>query len=626
MRFPFFLLNIGAALWLGLIAHGVSAGFLEMPVIEQVPAAENDILLKDLDIPSVRKRDPDPHYGPRLNVTAFRVQGIVEYPELGITRKALIKLVEDLRYDMMKEGELMYSGYTLEELSELQDEIIDIEKETRGGEVSRYDLQRLVFLIRKQRRKRGVTLGMLETVADEITKYYRERGFILARAFIPEQQVRDGVVTLTLLLGYLGEAKINNNVRYNQAVVDGIFNDVLHKPVTTALMEEKLYYLNDMPGLSAQGFFAPGRQVGDTLLNINVTREKPFNANVRIDNHGSDQTGEYRLYTDVALNNPFKYGDRFQLAVLAATEPEQSLYGSFRYSGPLFHYRWGFDVGASQNAFVLGLEQGGAQTLDLGGRSTTFDLGVKYQLTRSRVHSSAIALRASEIHAVLEYDDQVTKTEVSKDLTRNVELSYNFDVLNERSRGVHVGRAHITRSQIVESAYSFMLEDTWFAGFDYTHLRFLPAPFSWEDFRLMLRTSGHYVGKQLPSVNQFAVAGPTRSRAYKTNTFFGDDALYVGADLIFPAPKWRRLGEYVQLYLFADAAYGRSYITNHDGSHAERNEASLSGVGLGLKFYWQEALRGNLSLAHPVDYKIAENLDLAPNEENKVYFDVQYSF
>lgn len=626
MRSRIYTLKIVAVLMLAFMAHEGHAGFLEMPVIEEVPEAENDILLKDLDIPNVRKRDPDPDFGPRLNVTAFRVQGIVEYPELGITREKLIELVENLRYDMMKEGELMYSGYTLEELSQLQDEIVDIEKETRGQGVTPRDLQRLVFLIRKQRRERGVTLGMLETVAEEITQYYRQRGFVLAKAFIPEQQVRDGIVTLTLLLGYLGDVKINNSERYTQATVDRIFYDVMHEPVTTALMEEKLFYINDLPGLSAQGIFAPGVQVGDTLLNINVTREDRYNANVRLDNHGSDQTGEYRLYADFTINNPLKYGDRLQFALLGATEPEQSAYGSFRYSGPLYHYLWKFDAGVSQNAFVLGLEQGAAKAASLGGKSTTYDLGASYQLTRSRVHSSAAGLRAVEIHASLEHEDEKSKTEFSKDIVRNLELSYSFDVLNETTRGVHVGSVHITHSQVKYSKSAFELEDAWLAGFDYTHLRFLPAPFEWDDFRLMLRVSGHYAGEQLPSVNQFAIAGPTRSRGYKTNTFFGDDAVHLGADLILPSPRWRGLNRFAQLYLFADAAYGVSYLNNPDGSPGERNEATLTDMGVGIKFYWQSALRGNFSVAYPLDYQIADNLDLEYNDEAKVYFDVQYSF
>ncbi|MCP4488283.1 MAG: ShlB/FhaC/HecB family hemolysin secretion/activation protein, partial [Gammaproteobacteria bacterium] len=50
--------------------------------------------------------------------------------------------------------------------------------------------------------------GQIETVADRITQFYRQRGFHLAKAYIPKQEARDGVVTLALLLGSLGEVEV----------------------------------------------------------------------------------------------------------------------------------------------------------------------------------------------------------------------------------------------------------------------------------------------------------------------------------------------------------------------------------------------------------------------------------
>src|SRR5690606_16613585 len=100
-----------------------------------VPEYEAETLLLDLDVPSVRERDPDPEAGPRLNVREFRIQGIVEYPERGISRAELIKRVEAIRFELMDEGELLDSGYSLNELGELSDLIVEIEKETKEQHV-----------------------------------------------------------------------------------------------------------------------------------------------------------------------------------------------------------------------------------------------------------------------------------------------------------------------------------------------------------------------------------------------------------------------------------------------------------------------------------------------------------
>ena len=607
------------AFLLGIAAES-RAGFLEMPTIEEVPEAENDILLKDLDIPPVRERNPHPEAGPRLNVTAFRVQGVVEFPELGITRESVIKLVENVRYDMMKEGELMYSGYTMEELSELQDLIVEIEKETRGQHVETVDLQRLVFLIREQRRSRGVTLGMLEQVADQITDYYRQRGFVLAKAFIPEQKVRDGIVTITLLLGNLGDVQLSGAKRYSPKTVEKIFRDAIDEPVNSTAIEEKLFYVNDLPGLNVQGFFSPGDQVGDTRLNISTVKEELYRVNVRTDNHGSDVTGEYRVYTDFLLNNPLKYGDRLHLAVLGAFEPENATYGMARYSGPLWHYRWKFDVGVSQNAFVSGL----GSNLDIGGKSTTYDLGTHFQIHRSRVKSTSVSVTASRVHTTQEYRSGGISSTFDEDEIENIELAYQFDILRSAKRTVHMGGIRLIHTSMAESLFNDYLEDGWLIDLDYTTLRFVKMPLM-QPARLVMRANAHYAGRQTASVNQFSLAGPTRSRGYRTNTFFADDGLHLGADLVFEGPSLWNIRDYMQPYLMADAAYGIGYLTDPYSDETERNHAGLVSAGLGCKIFFRN-FRANFSVGYPPETEIPDNPELEEMDESKWYFDMQYSF
>ena len=145
------------------------AGFYDLPEIAETPDLKRKSLLRDMDIPGVRDRDPDPEGGPHLSISEFRLQGIVEFPELGITRAEISKMVEDIRFDMMGEEKLLESGYTLEELGDVSDLLGEIEDETIGRHVTSLDLQKLVWLVREQRQSRGITLGMIETIADKIS-------------------------------------------------------------------------------------------------------------------------------------------------------------------------------------------------------------------------------------------------------------------------------------------------------------------------------------------------------------------------------------------------------------------------------------------------------------------------
>lgn len=622
MRAVVKVLSVSGLLWCSLVAApSLASSFLEMPDTTEVPAFEEESLRLDLDVPGVRERSPDPQAGPRLNVREFRVQGLVEYPEMGITRAEVMKEVEALRFDMMDEGEMLESGYTLDELSSLSDLIAEIEEDTKGRHVGPLEVQRVVFHVREQRRKRGITLGMIETVADTITQYYRERGFILAKAYIPKQQVRDGVVNLTVLMGNLGEVRVENSDLYKDRTLARVFDGVLDKPVKAGVIEERLFFVNDLPGVRARGFFEPGQQVGDSRMVLNVTDERRLDANLRVDNHGSETSGEYRLYGDVYWHNPLGIGDQLQVGVLNSYSPDNSLYGMFRYRMPAYFTRLKFSFGASNNDFLVGDSRSeDLDTLSLEGSSEVIDAELDYQLRRTRLSNRSVHLRWAEIDSFMDF---VNANFTRHSVVHNVSLEYRFDRLDEERRLLHQGGLSVTRSTFVErSDVDAELPDKpTIYNLDYTLLGFWRLPFTDLGTRIVSRTSVQYAGEPLLSVNQFSLSGPRKARAYALNAYFADDGVHTGIDWIFPG--FGPLEEALQPMLFADYGYGESYAII-DGNEDTRGE--YSNVGLGFRIN-VAGVRGSLTVAQPLSARntALENDDHL-TDDVKAYFDLQYSF
>ena len=639
MSFYFRIMNVLGAWMLFVFFNLAEAGFLEMPDTSEVPEYERESLLLDLDIPALRDRDPNPEAGPRLNVKEFRVQGLVEYPEFGITRQEIIKQVEKIRFDMMDEGELLDSGYTIEEIKQVSDLMAQIEKETEGRHVDPVDVQKLVFLIREQRRQRGITLGMIEMVADTITRYYRERGFILAKAYIPKQHVRDGVVTITLLLGQLGEVETNNNKMYSDRIVKRIFKSCLGKPVSNNIIEEKLYLVNDLPGVSASGYFEPGSQVGDTKLNINFNRERRLASNLRLDNHGSEATGEYRAYADFHWNNPLTIGDQLQLGVLGSFKPENSVYGSARYSLPVYTPRTQFSLGVSSNDFVTDDSTNLTSDFEISGKSLVADANLTYKISRSRINNQNVSLGYSQINSQIEFGN-LSNAGIDKTVNK-LDLGYSFDMLNEKDRVLHQGGIILTYSEFIEGADEGQDLKATIVSLDYSRLSFLRIPFTKKESKLILRAVGQYSGASLSEVLQFGLAGPTRARGYKINEFYADDAVYIGADWVFDGPQFggrsiagERWEKVLQPFIFLDASYG---VNNAILEGEASTETHLVDAGVGIKLAFKDGFKGNLSFAFPVDAKNSAlesldedtevaSLDRTPGDGMKLYFDFQYSF
>ena len=608
------------------------AGFLELPDITETPTLERKTYLQDMDIPSVRERNPDPQAGPRLAVSEFRLQGIVEFPELGITRAAIGKLVEKIRFDMMAEDKLLESGYTLEELGELSDLLVKIEEETPDRHAGPLEVQRLVWLIREQRAKRGITLGMIETIADKITNFYRERGFILAKAYIPKQEVRKGIVTLTLLLGILGETEVKNNSLYNADTIRSVFDDTLTLPVTNSVIDEKLYLINDFPGLYVTGFFEPGAQVGDTKLNINVVSEKRYDFNVRLDNHGTDETGKNRLDAEALVNNILGYSDLLHIGFLRTASPSNSTFWQVRYGANIFSPRFRTTIGSSKNEFILGSGNSEAVTaLNLKGTTNQTDLTFAYKLKRSRASTQSIDLVLERIESTLRVGALDASGDIGlDDELENTSLIYHYDFLQEKSRRLHQGFLKYTSGKFIKGAADNQKENYNILLVDYVFLTFWKIPFFGSETRVIARSSLQYSGQALSSISQFALAGPTRARGFPVNKFFADDGIHLGVDWIFKAPDFfdipigkSNLKNIIQPFLFADIAYGKTYsldVTKSDST------ATLSNIGFGFKFSYGGNLNSNLQFAFPIQSDFS-SADLAtPDDNMKIVFEIDYRF
>jgi hemolysin activation/secretion protein len=610
------------------------AGFLDMPEIEEVPDFEKKTLMLDLDIPSVRERDPDPQGGPRLNVKEFRVQGIVEFPELGITRKALAEKVESLRYKLMSEDLFIEGGYRLDELSEIASLLQTIEEDTEDKPVTGVELQKMVFLLRDQMRKRGVTLGMIEQVSDAISNFYRERGFILAKAFIPEQKVRDGVVTLTLLLGELGEVEAENNSRYSSKTIERAFADQINKPVMTSSIEEGLYLINDLPGIQVQGYFEPGVQVGDTSLHINTVSEEKIAGTVRLDNHGSETTGKYRVYSEVLLFNPFGWSDQLQLAALASFEPDNTVYGKIRYDSYILGPRWRFSTGVSSNDFVS-TSILSKTTLEASGKSLVSDVSLGYLFKRSRKRNFSMDLSYTNIQTELTIAGS-DRPDTSVD---NIRLGVNFDILNERSRALHIGSVGLVSSgseEEVVGAQSTEInsQSNYYLTADYSILKFMKFPFTDADTRLLIEVGAQYTGESLQSVNQFSMTGPTKVRGFGVNQFFVDSGLRIGSEWMFSAPKFMdvsifggSLKDVIQPYVLTDASYGVANSFESDDNSGNLNDpvtGSFVSAGVGLKINIGDNWRGDFSWSKGLMKNISSSEE--SELESNVYFSLQYGF
>ena len=429
----------------------------------------------------------------------------------------------------------------------------------------------------------GFTVNQLQAIADDVTLYYRSRGLILAQAFVPAQEVQDGVVLLEVMEGTLGGVAVEDNTLYDADVVRRPFARLLGQPIAEGAVEEALLTLQGFPGLTVFGTFRQGAELGQTELLVQVREERRTTFAPLLDNYGSEYTGKGRVGLQFGVNNPFGGADRIGGYLLKTWEPSNGLYGGVDYSrsvGKEAHGRLGLSV--ARNAFDVTDPSLG---VDLGLRGIVEQASVTWQqrFTQRRT------LRASGTLGAF-YKEAETRQPGDDPTDELTGLSYTFDyfAVGRERRGMNLGHVRLTAGRNdgertgrrggsgATSAGSFSK-----VSFSYQRLQRFG-----EHHALLFRLDGQSSSDLLASLEQFAIGGPANVRAYPVSEALVDTGGAATLEWIIDAPGFaeRRFrdttwGDVLQVSLYADYAGGEI----NDPFPLQEANVNLRGYGLGLQ-------------------------------------------
>lgn len=223
-----------------------------------------------------------------------------------------------------------------------------------------------------------ITLGQLRGYAAQIASYYHARGYFLAQAYLPQQAIENGVVTIAVVEGRYGEIDLRNEAGIAPGVPGGILSglssgDLVFNPP----LERRLLLLSDIPGVRTKATLSPGAEVGTSDLIVDLTRGPLISGYVEADNAGSRYTGRYRAGGAININNPAGIGDQLSLRLLASDDG--LAYGRAAYSLPASDGRIG--VSYAHLRYTLGAE---FEALDGSGTADIISAFGSYPLVRSR--------------------------------------------------------------------------------------------------------------------------------------------------------------------------------------------------------------------------------------------------
>jgi hemolysin activation/secretion protein len=426
---------------------------------------------------------------------------------------------------------------------------------------------------------RDVTLGELRQAASRITALYRERGFIVARAYVPAQEIKDGAVVISVLEGSLNSSTVVNKSIVKTPVLEAIVaaQKLNGKIIQSAEADRELLLLADLPAVgSVNGNLKPGTAVGTSDLFIAVDAGKAYEGQISADNYGNRYTGQTRLNGNVDINSPFNIGDR--LSLRGTVTNEQLLYGQLAYDLPASNN--GLRVGAnlSSSTYDLGRE---FDSLDAKGTSHTGGLYTSYPLVRGL--NANVWLRGTLDYRKLK--DEVRSVDVDIHKTVKVATIEAYgDLADALGGGAYsTWRATLTGGDLdIETASARLVDEAGpraNGGYHKFELAATRLQAVTPQTSLFGSFAGQWAGKNLDSSEKFVLGGMYGVRAYPQGEAVGDEGWLVNLELR------RDFTAGIQGSVFYDHGHA-DY--NHDAFASGPNSVTRKGYGLAVAAKYRE--------------------------------------
>lgn len=418
-----------------------------------------------------------------------------------------------------------------------------------------------------------MNFGDLQQLADKLTNYYKSKGYIAAKVYLPVQKITNGIVEYSVVVGKFDNIQIENHTTIHDSALWREIGslkkgDYIHKDE----IERAVWLLSDLAGADAKLTIAQGDEAGTSNMVIELRPHTGKNGAFYIDNYGTRSTGYNEFGISYDFLNLAHEGDH--LALDAVTTGSSLYNGSINYTIPVLKDGLTFNMGYSLLHYDLGSEY---SYLDAYGTSRVFHFGFDYAIQRSRTHN---------LYAGVRFENGQLKDEYRKlGITYNDKKS-NAGVFslygNEQdSKGATSWRADYKLGNLCFNSaetYKYYGKANTEGGFSKLNLSIVRRQDINRRLYVLLSARGQYSSKNLDSSERMSLGGMNGVRAYPTSEASGDIGYFTRAELHWLLPL-KKQDQSLQFLAYLE--HGGVQI-NKSSFSTDQNYRKLQGCGIGL--------------------------------------------
>ncbi len=434
--------------------------------------------------------------------------------------------------------------------------------------------------------QREVSIAELETLRQKLTHYYIDHGYINSGAVIPADAFKAGELHIKIIEGSLDEVRVKGLGRLRDGYVVNRLLGEPDKPFNLQALQDNYQLLLADPLISRMnGRILPGTTPGHSILDVDVTRARPYQLSFFGNNQRPPSIGAEAFGVNGQMRNLTGLGDLFDFTYITSE-------GSNRYAGgfSLPVTDWGtqvffhFDEGDSMvleqpiqkidiTSLVHSLEGGVSQTL-INTLRQRLNMGVMLAVRENE--TALLGSPFSFVPGEPTGRNQATVWRLFQDYSQRWD-NHTLAFRSTFSIGMNALGATPERSvpANLRSLYQQYPDSEFFAWLG-------QAQYAWRlldnGTQLVLRGNAQFSDDPLLPLERIAVGGLNSVRGYRENQLVRDQGYSLSTELHFPLIGGNSPNARHRLTLIPFMDYGKAW--NHGESSSE-----LYSVGAG--FEWQ---------------------------------------
>jgi hemolysin activation/secretion protein len=449
-----------------------------------------------------------------------------------------------------------------------------------------------------------MTMEDIRELCLEVQKIYVKKGYFLARAFPPEQEIEGGELVIQVIEGVLGNIQVVGNKKYSEKFIRSYFTALQGQTLCYGEFLKAVMLLNENSDLKAGAVFDRGEEPGTADCIIRVVDKQPFHVYLDINNYGSEDTTRWRTGARINYGNLGVYGDMLTLVEVVGLPVQHLDFTSLSYALPVNAKGATFSLSYLFSRFKVNE----FHPLNLKGQSNIAGIQFNQALVRTRALND-------DFYLGFDYKN-----------VKNISLgkALSDDRLRVPYAGITVDYIDSLKGRNLLDFYTQLGIPDFLGGSDAVdpqssrpggggrftmfNLDYQRIQQCVKDVYLFLNFSGQYSLNKLTLPQQFYIGGMDTVRGFPLAVALGDQGYYANVEVRFPLPglanqivpfsKKRKWKELVQLLGFVDN--GQVWFIGGKAPQENGHEA-LTSLGLGLRIFNLFRFDANLDVAFPIE-------------------------